>query len=343
MQIHVLAAIGCALMLAACGDGPSDYAAASEDAGRNAAAGSDAAPENQFGFMEAMEQGPFTGSNVAEYAAQEAAYSAGAAVEEVADSDASAVPVQSADTAQIAYSYSYGFRIAADRIEQLQQTHAALCEKMGPSRCRVLNLSRAGSDSDGYGHLRLRVAATEARGFGSGLAKAAEQAGGKQASFALNGEDVTETIIDTEAHLASRRVLRDRLMEVLRTRQGSVGDLVEAQRAVAEVNEEIDSAASRLAELRNRVRMSAVSIEYGPDIAESSIGFARPIADAFGAVGTTLGVTIAGILYLAVALIPIIPFVLLLRWLWRRSGLRLRREAMKPAEDRTGEPVQPQA
>jgi hypothetical protein len=79
--------------------------------------------------------------------------------------------------------------------------------------------------------------------------------------------------------------------------------------------------------------MSAVAIEYGPYIAESSIGFARPIADAFGAVGTTLGVTIAAIVYIAVALIPIIPFILLLRWLWRRSGFRLRRERPKPAEE----------
>ena len=122
-------------------------------------------------------------------------------------------------------------------------------------------------------------------------------------------------------------------MEVLRTRQGTVGDLVAAERAVAEVNEDLDSAASRLAELRGRVRMSAVSIEYGPYIAEGSTGFARPISDAFGSIGTTLGVTIAAIVYVAVALIPIVPFILLLRWLWRRNGFRLRRERPKPVAE----------
>jgi hypothetical protein len=332
MQIHILAAFGCALLLAACGSdsGTSDYAAASEAAaGDAAAARGDAAPESEFGFMEAMEQGSYFGGGGAEEAAEQAARSVHTL--ELGEADgAPAVPVQAADTAQIAYSYSYGFRVAADRIEQVQQSHAALCEKMGPNRCRVLTLSRAGSDSDGFGHLRLQVAAADARSFGTALSKAAEEAGGEQASFALDGEDLTETIIDTEAHLASRRVLRDRLMEVLRTRQGSVGDLVQAERAVADVNEEIDSAASRLAELRNRVRMSAVAIEYGPYIAESSIGFARPIANALTSVGTTLGVTVAAIVYIAVALIPIIPFILLLRWLWRRSGFRLRRERPKP-------------
>lgn len=330
MRVHAWGLIVAAMLLAGCGESKADYEAElAADFNENP----NAAPENEFGFMEAMEQGSFTSSAPAEFAVADAAADAAAgAAETVAETPRDGLA--GAETgAQIAYSYSYGFRVPADRIEAVQQSHATLCEKMGPARCRVLNLARAGSDDDGFGQLELRVAANEARGFGSGLAKAAEENGGEQASFALDGEDLTETIIDTEAHLASRRLLRERLMDVLRTRQGSVGDLVAAERAVAEANEEIDSAASALAQLRNRVRMSAVTIEYGPHIAASSYGFTRPIAGAFSAIGTTLGVTIAAIVYIAVALIPIIPFLLLLRWLWRRSGLRLRRERRTPTED----------
>lgn len=291
---------------------------------------SEAAPENEFGFREEMEQGPSpfgaTGQGVEMAAAQ--AQSAASGGDTAAESRQ-----EPADSAQIAYSYSYGYRVDADQIVELQQRHAALCERMGTRRCRVLSLSRAATDGDGYGGLQLRVAANEARAFGTALDDAAEGLDAEQVSFGLDGEDLTETIIDTEAHLGSRRVLRERLMEVLRTRQGSVADLVAAERAVAEVNEEIDAAASRLAELRNRVRMSAVSIEYGPNIAVSSLGFARPISTALSSVGSTLGVTIAAIIYVAVALIPIVAFLLLLRWLWRRSGFRLRRERPKAVEE----------
>jgi hypothetical protein len=277
-----------------------------------------------------LQQGPSpfgdTGGGVRDAAAQAQA-AAGSR-----RSDDNAASAQPSDTAQIAYSYSYGYRVDADQIVELQQRHAALCEKMGATRCRVLNLSNAASDGDGYGELQLRVAAAEARAFGTALDDATEGLEAEQVSFGLDGEDLTETIIDTEAHLGSRRVLRERLMEVLRTRQGSVADLVAAERAVAEVNEEIDAAASRLSELRNRVRMSAVSIDYGPNIAVSSLGFSRPISTALSSVGSTLGVTIAAIIYIAVALVPIIAFLLLLRWLWRRSGFRIRRDKAKPAE-----------
>jgi uncharacterized paraquat-inducible protein A len=49
-------------------------------------------------------------------------------------------------------------------------------------------------------------------------------------------------------------------------------------------------------------------------------------------VGSTLGVTIAAIIYIAVALVPVIAFLLLLRWLWRRSGFRIRRNKTTSVE-----------
>jgi hypothetical protein len=328
MRNQTIGPIAFVLLLAGCGDSDPDYAEVEVERLAPDYAGGGDAPENKFGFSEAMEQGPFDPNASVEMAAASAAASAGSA----SRAQPTVPSTAPGDSAQIAYSYSYGFRVDADSVEGLQQTHAALCEKMGPSRCRVLDMSRAGSDDYAYGNLELRVAANEARGFGSALDDAAEKAGGERASFGLSGEDLTETIIDTEAHLASRRLLRDRLMEVLRTRQGSVGDLVAAERAVAEVNEELDASASKLAELRNRVRMSAVSIEYGPNVAATSGGFLRPIADAVGSIGTTLGISIAAIIYIVVALIPVIPFILLLRWLWRRSGFRIRREKKAHAE-----------
>ncbi len=164
----------------------------------------------------------------------------------------------------------------------------------------------------------MQVAADRVEEFGQALNTATEGVDAEQISFGISGEDLTDDIIDTEARLAARQLLRDRLMEVLRTRQGSVGDLVEAERGVAEVNEEIDAASSRLENMRNRVAYSDVSIEYDPDMGQYTVGFWAPIAYAFGAIGSTLGVVIAALIYIAVALVPISAFILGLRWLWRR-------------------------
>jgi hypothetical protein len=279
--------------------------------------GNSGAPQTQFGFQEAMYQ-PAIGSGAV--AARQAASSARARTN--GESDAQ-------EGAQIAYSYAYGFRVDAKNLPGLQQRHRALCLEMG-SDCRVLSLVQSGNEDYGYGEMKLQVAASRAEEFGTQLSKATDGIDAEQVSFGISGEDLTEQIIDTEARLEGRRVLRDRLMEVLRTRQGSVGDLVQAERGVAEVNEEIDAATQRLASMRNRVAFSAVNITYDPMLGEYQIGFTRPIAEAFRSVGSTLGITVAVIIYAVVALVPIIALLLGLRWIWRKSGFRLRRRRDEP-------------
>lgn len=307
------------LALTGCEDGPPQNAA------RDMVA-SDAAPQNQFGFMEAMEPGyaidPFgEGGPSAEQIASSANYRM---QEGVAKSTDSAPQVQIAQEL-IAYSYDYGFAIVQENIPKLQSAHLALCESMGPG-CRMLRLSQAGTDGyDGYGELRLQVDAKRAKAFGTSLSKPAEELGGEQVSFVVDGEDLSETIIDTEARLKSRLVLRDKLTAILRSNRGSVDELVKAEKAVADVNEEIDANRSRLEEMRNRIRFSAISIEYNPYLGQNSTGFVRPVTVAFTSIGSTLGKTISILIYLATALIPITIFLLGLRWLWRKSSLRIRR------------------
>lgn len=279
------------------------------------------APQNEFGFAEAQEQGilsaPAAGAD-----ARIAAQSASAQARNAAGLP-SPVPADAPVARQIAYAYSWGFRVDADSLPVLQQRHRALCEELGPD-CRMLSLSQSGDSESAYGTIRLQVAATRATEFGEQLTASTEGVDAEQVSFAIQGDDLTDQITDTEAHLAGRRLLRDRLMEVLRTRQGSVADLVAAERGVAEVNEEIDAATARLATMRGSVAFSAVEIEYDPLLGQYRPGFARPIGDALANAGTTLGVVIGALIYLVVALLPLVLFVLALRWVLHRFGLRLR-------------------
>ncbi|WP_241657263.1 DUF4349 domain-containing protein [Aurantiacibacter suaedae] len=219
---------------------------------------------------------------------------------------------------QIAYVYEYGFRVAASDMAPLQERQIALCESMGPQQCRVLEMRSSGDEGDyAYGSLNLAVAAEKARAFGSQLAATAGEAGGEQVSTAITGEDLSKQIVDTEARLRARTALRDRLMEVLETRRGTVAELVEAERGVAQVNEEIDQARSWLAEMRGRVDFSRVNVQYQSG-APSGGGFVEPIRQAFGSVGSVLGTVIAALIMLATAAVP----VALVLWLgllgWRR-------------------------
>jgi hypothetical protein len=199
---------------------------------------------------------------------------------------------------KIAYVFDYAFRLPGDEIAGLQQRHADLCEAQGPYTCRILSMSHSGEEGEyASGSLQLAVASDKARGFGTRLAQAAESAGGEQVTATIAGEDLSKAMVDTEAHLRTRIVLRDRLLEVLETRRGTVAELVEAERGVARVNEEIDGARSWLEEMRTRVAFSRVEIAYESS-APAAGAFLAPIRGAVGSLGAIFGTMIAALIVL---------------------------------------------
>lgn len=283
----------------------------------------EAAPQNKFGFQEAVEQPTLLRDKQAEARTEAGKAAADAAVQ----TDPAAAP---AVAARIAYAYSFGFRVAAKSLPDLQRGHADLCKKMGPQSCRVMEMSQSGADDDyAYGKLLLEVAAPQAQGFGAELENVAQGLGGEQISSAVSGEDLSKQIVDTGAKLRARILLRDRLMELLATRKGTVAELIEAERGVAEVNQEIDEAQSWLKELQGRVEFSKVTIEYGSE-SRSGSSFLSPIKAVLGSLGMIFGGVIAALIAITVALVPVSLFVVGVRWVWRRGRRLLQRDAAAP-------------
>ncbi|MDJ0976954.1 MAG: DUF4349 domain-containing protein [Erythrobacter sp.] len=280
------------------------------------------APENQFGFMQAQE-------SVALFDLFAAPAETSVARVATASLDEAPGPTNgprepTGQQSQIAYSYGFGFRISSDTMAKLQEAHVALCEEMG-EKCRVIRTSQARADSyDAYGELRMQIAADEAGDLAARLNAPAKELGGALISSVKDGEDLSEQIIDAEARLRSRLVLRGKLTEILRNQRGSVDELVKAEAAVAEVNEEVDATRSRLERYRNRIRFSDVRIEYEPSYGETQVGFVRPVIQAFKSVGSTLGMSLAAIIYAITALAPMAVLLVALRLILHRFGYRLR-------------------
>ncbi len=205
---------------------------------------------------------------------------------------------------RIAYVYSFGFRLPADKIAPIQRAHADLCDAQGLQACRILDMRQSGMEGEySSGSLTLAVAAPQARAFGAKLGQLAGKEGGTQISSAISGEDLSKQIVDTEARIKARTILRDRLLEVLQTRRGTVAELVEAERAVARVNEEIDQAQSWLAEMRGRVDYSRVNITYESGMPETG-SFASPVREAISSVSGILGSMLAAAIILLTIGIP---------------------------------------
>jgi len=218
---------------------------------------------------------------------------------------------------KVAYLYELGFRLAGEDIVPLQQEHADMCEALGPMNCQIVNMSSSGEiGEDIRGELQLAVATDRARKFAKVLSGAASEAGAESFKANIQGDDVSKTIVDTEARLRSRIALRDRLLEQLRTRKGKVAELVEAERSVAAVNEEIDAAQSWLAEQRGRVAFSRMTIAY--ETANPGGSFLNPIENALGSLGAIFGVIIAMLIVLGAVVGPLLAGVFGIRHVTRR-------------------------
>ncbi|MDG6078757.1 DUF4349 domain-containing protein [Erythrobacter litoralis] len=251
------------------------------------------APPNEFGLMEAGEQGAFN----------RAAPPIPPAVPRTAGRDLPVSGAIATSLPQIAYAFAYGFRVPADTIRPLQERHADMCEAKGPQVCRIVSMDSGEREGDyAYGNLSIAVASDQARQFGKALTAASGQMDGELTSSSIQGEDLSKRIVDTEARLRARTVLRDRLMEVLRNRSGTVAELVEAERGVAQVNEEIDQARSWLAEMRGRVAYSTMTLEYEAG-APSQGGFVDPIRNALGSLASIFGNLIAFLLIVVTVLL----------------------------------------
>lgn len=234
-----------------------------------------------------------------------------------------AISVSAPNAPRIAYVYEYGYRLPADRIAEVQRKQADMCERLGPTQCQILDMKQGSAEGNyASGSLSLAVAAPRARAFGADLGRVAGSAGGSQVSGGISGEDLSKQMVDTEARLRARTVLRDRLMAVLATRKGTVAELVEAERGVAQVNEEIDQAQSWLVEMQNRVNFSRVNLTYEAG-SPASGGFLAPIRGALGNVGSVLGTIVAMLIMLGAVAIPLGVVGLAIRWgvlYWRRRS-----------------------
>lgn len=221
---------------------------------------------------------------------------------------------------QLAYEYDYRWKLEADAIGSLQRRHASLCEQQGPASCQIIGMTKTGAEAgEVEGVLEMAVATRQARAFGALLEDEALDAGAEQVSAEIASEELSKQIVDTEARVRARAELRDRLTEVLRTRKGKVAELVEAERSLAAVNEEIDQARSWLREMGGRVAYSRVTVRYETGGGAGG-NFLRPVKGALGSLGAIFGVIAAMLILAGAVALPLGALWWAQRALRRRLG-----------------------
>lgn len=233
---------------------------------------------------------------------------------------------------QIAYTYAYGFRVPTSNLEAMQTAHKAACEAAGPAVCYIeqSNIYGLGEDS-ANGYTRIRASTEWIENFRAAIPENLEPFGAVLDSSESTAEDLTTRIIDTTSMLESRKTLRDRLQQLLADRPGRLADLLEIERELARVQQQIDSTESILAAMRLRVSMSVLTLNYQARYSAASESIWRPLGNA---VENFLGNVVESLAGLVNLISGLLVWVLLLGglvWLalWRLG--RRRRAKAAPA------------
>jgi len=217
----------------------------------------------------------------------------------------------------IAYSHSLGIRLPVAAIEPTLQGHIDACNKAGPTVCMVTNSwVNSYSEDEASGSLYLRATPAWIEQFLNGVEAEAKAAKGEITNRQTTAEDLTVSIIDTDARLKAQQTLQARLEQLLAERPGKLGELLETERELARVNGEIDSLKSTLKALRQRVEMSQLSISYETKRNPVSQGALDPLGRAFGDFFYNLASALAAVVTAFAVGLPWLLLIGLFVWIW---------------------------
>jgi hypothetical protein len=223
----------------------------------------------------------------------------------------------------LAYEYGYSLELPADRARTQLTAHQSACEEAGPAVCQVIAAeSYAVGAKEARGLLQMRVSADWLRQFRARLEADAGAAGGKVLSVTTRTEDLTRSMVDTEAAIRSQLILQARMERILAERTGDLDQAVELEQQIAQTRAGIDAMRSSLEVMRGRTAMQKLTIEYtvAGAVTPPPVKADLPPVTALKQVGDNLLILLA----LAITLVSYLsPFALVGGLIW--WGLKRRR------------------
>ena len=177
------------------------------------------------------------------------------------------------------------------------------------------------STDDGGGHERgqitLRVPSDRFDGAVSALKNL-----GRVRSEAVQTQDVTKAYADLETRLKVKRETATRLRDILSRQTGKVSEVLEVEREIARVIEEIEQAEGERRYFDNQISLSTITVSFHEPDAMVTPGALDPVVSALRQSLRTMGESFGFLIELGAALLPWLFAVTLafrlVRWRLRR-------------------------
>lgn len=225
-------------------------------------------------------------------------------------------PAEAAPQRYIAMRHHLVVETKGEDLQAAFDATVAHCEAL---KCQILtaNVNRQTQYGPPSANLSLRVPPRSLQVFLDGLAKSADLLQHHRES-----EDKTDAVIDAEARIKNLTELRDRLRDMLAKRTGSLKDVIEVERELANTQAQLDSIQNVRKVLAQETELVAVNIDFQAKQSITEAGVLAPVAQAWDNAGRMMMESIASIISFLATSIPWliigVPLLLLVRKFWRK-------------------------
>ena len=206
----------------------------------------------------------------------------------------------------LAYAYDYAVEAPARDVPHLLRQHEEACDLAGPVVCQVVGAqTQSVGRDDVTGHLELRAQSEWIAKFRDRVEDDVRALGGKISTSDTSTEDLSRSLVDTQAAIRAKIELRDRLETLLKTHRGKLDDLVGLEQQVASTQSEIDAAQSELAVMKTRVQTQKLVIDYRSLTALAPDSAFRPVSQAAHSFTGHVMMVLAAMIQLLSVLLPV--------------------------------------
>jgi hypothetical protein len=226
----------------------------------------------------------------------------------------------------VAFNYRYAFRLAAERVAQVQEQHAARCEQLGPNRCRITGMLYRRHDEDNIeARLAFKLDPSVARAFGREGVGAVVRADGMLVENEITGTDMAPTIRQAGRGIAE---LREELARIEARLAGrlSAGDRANLEYEAQQLRARIRATEQNRNEAEESLATTPMTFVYGSGRYVPGPQPRRPVGEVVEEAWENF---LDGASILFVILVTLLPWALLAalgwlawRWLSRRFGPR---------------------
>ncbi len=215
----------------------------------------------------------------------------------------------------VAFSYSYAFTLPAKAISGVQRDHAAACERLGATRCRVTGMryDQPGEDRVEAG-LDFLLAPDLAHRFASEGIAAVERAEGKLDNAQVNGENVGDAIILSQQDSAAIQAEVARIDARLKAKGLTRDERAELNSKVEALRDQLRGQVGERRTQEAKLATTPVRYAYA---SEGLIGGSGTFGKAASASLDSLGAALSFFMLLAGVALPWIGLIALLVFGWR--------------------------